>query len=424
MDFETGSEMEAPRRPCSGRPGSAYEAESSSSDDDIEDEEEDIFSKFDGLDIPMSRASFPWSTTTIDNEDPDGGDVQAVVEAAKTRGQQSDAGEGFGYGGVWADFDWADGYGHVCGDSPAEITCSIEKPPKMLRQAGIGHSTARRGGSAGQGRCEGREREGSPSADEAAAATFLPQSMERQLRNDEEHRVTAAAAGTPPSPVARRRRSSSRRGNQSPRSVSYSRPVHPSNQLSSPPRPARVGSIPQSTPSPPATPGLPDTAAGDQYPADSAAGSDGAPEQQQSQQAPRPPIGLDAPRTEASGAVSEGIVAAARRQLEITVDGVQDFARAARRRRDIAVGSQRSTRYVLEGEFVLQCIRKGWDPYVWMILEAPLLAMMRFLLPGACQTDGLLSPERRPICASIAGAKKIETTSNRSLAYSSSRISF
>eukprot|EP00903_Cladosiphon_okamuranus_P012791 g11955.t1 len=98
--------------PCSGR---------------RDDDEEDIFSKFDEYETPMARLYLSWNNIITDDEDGAGGGA----ELAAIRGRQGGVGDGVGYGGVWADFDWTGDYISTCGGIDDGITCT----PRASRDA-------------------------------------------------------------------------------------------------------------------------------------------------------------------------------------------------------------------------------------------------------------------------------------------------
>lgn len=236
--FAAGSEMATLHRPCSEH-ACESDSSSSSSDDGSEDEEDGIFSMFEDHEIPMSRPSALLDITAIDDGDGDGGDAVAMVAAAATRGRKSSAVDNVGYDGVWADFDWTEGYRHVCRDNEEEIA---HIPPETLREVITRQSTTR-GGSG----CSDGER--GPIAGEAAVAILLPQTTGLQAMEVDEQHDSTPAAEAPLSPVRRRRRNSAQRQSRSrsPRTVLPSSPV-PGNNLPSPPRSMKAGSIPLSTP--------------------------------------------------------------------------------------------------------------------------------------------------------------------------------
>ncbi|CAM9715609.1 unnamed protein product, partial [Hapterophycus canaliculatus] len=137
----------------SGLP-SGSRSRSCSGEEEEEDfgEDEDVFSKFDGEEIPMAVAQTAAERAAADtmNNGPD-----AVAPRAPA-GQESKAGEGAGTGGVWADFGCTDGYADGYGDSDAESEYTPEEAIEVLRRAAIRYSTAGAGRreSVGAGRRE------------------------------------------------------------------------------------------------------------------------------------------------------------------------------------------------------------------------------------------------------------------------------
>lgn len=140
-------------------------------------------------------------------------------------------------------------------------------------------------------------------------------------------------------------------------------------------------------PGPPASPGWSETAGGDHhgyhnrrtespdghgssspvvpsFPMDVAAGSGDTREQLTVQEHRPPSLASHGRRTTGSDVVSEGFIAAASGQRNMAVDRIQDSAEAGRRRRDIALGKLRSTRYVLEREWLPLSVHSSSLQYI------------------------------------------------------------
>ncbi|CAM9938432.1 unnamed protein product, partial [Scytosiphon promiscuus] len=145
-----------PHEPCSSTAASSeYESSpsistvSASGEEEEEDEEEeegeeedagdeeDVFSKFDGEEIPMAIKQTAGSAADTPNGGPD-----TASPTAQAGQQEGKAGEGAGVGGVWADFGCTDGYGDGYGDSDAESEYTPEEAIEVLRRAAIRFSTA------------------------------------------------------------------------------------------------------------------------------------------------------------------------------------------------------------------------------------------------------------------------------------------